>query len=881
MKKYTKSMWKEFRRGFGRFIAIMAIIALGVGFLIGLMQATPDMKDTMNKYYRDNAMYDINIKGTYGLTADDVAAIEELKDEEDNVLAKEVMGFIQTDVVVSVGEEGNVVARINGLDEFSEEFGPKIVHLTLEEGRFPQKADECVVERSNLNFEDIRPGDVITITDPSAGTYGDVYAQTKFTVVGVVSDPAYYYRNGKEISSVGNGVAGTVMYVPREAYKISTPTEEEPLGHLTGGTTISVPFLGERGLFELLSDMMQTNIVYTDCYITLNGADDHNIFDRGYKDALAAGAEFYETLAASDDVSNAKINEMMENYGSMLGGNVAEASWYVLDTANTNVSYVSFSMNVDKVSDIAAIFPVFFILVAALVAMTSMTRMVEEDRSEIGTLKALGYGNAKIASRYLIYCLAAGIIGGIVGLLCGFALLPSIFWTAYQSQYYLPALLLGVSPVFTTIVLVCLVVLTVAVTVYACWSSLRERPSLLMQQKAPKQGKRVLIERVGFIWKPLKFKYKATLRNIFRYKKNMFMTIISVMGCTALLLAGFGVYDSIDVVDKVQYSELIRYDVEIGYNADALPEQLQEFVEGKTYASLYTENMNVVIRAEEDDSSRESVEVYVTDDRQALDGVITLRDRRSGEDAAFADDTILLPENVAEAHDLRTGDTVTLRASDGTQCRVKISVYENYVESRAYMSMRAYTTLFEREAPAENILFVCSDMTGVDTDELTGSLLSDTAVTSVSFTADEKNVYAGLSQTMGYVIAVLIVSAGALAAIVLYNLTNINIDERQREIATLKVLGYTRAEVAGYVYRESAILTIAGSLLGLLLGWLLHTFFMIPRIDSVAFLLGRTISIGSFFYSFGLTLLFAVIVYAFMLIKLNKINPAEALKSVE
>lgn len=877
MKKYTKSMWKEFRRGFGRFIAIMAIIALGVGFLIGLMQATPDMKNTMNRYYRDNAMYDINVKGTYGLVEEDIDAIEKVKNEDGEIAADQVMGFIQTDVSVTVGADTDVVARINGLDSFTEEIGQEIVHLTLEEGRFPAAADECVVERSNLNFEDIEVGDTVTISDPSAGTYGDVYAQTTFTVVGVVSDPAYYYLNGREVTSVGNGVVGAVMYVLRDAYKTSEATEEEPIGHLTGGASV----FGSIGLFDALN-MMDVNIVYTDCYITLNGATDYGIFDQGYKDILAESAELYEALAVSPAASNAKINEIMEQYASMLGGNVAQASWYVLDTVNTNVSYISFSMNVDKVSDIAAIFPVFFILVAALVAMTSMTRMVEEDRTEIGTLKALGYSNGKIASRYLIYCLAAGIIGGLAGLLCGFALLPSIFWMAYESQYYLPALILGVSPVFTAIVLVCLVALTIAVTVYACWSTLRERPSLLMQQKAPKQGKRVLLERVGFLWKPLKFKYKATLRNIFRYKKNMFMTIISVMGCTALILAGFGIYDSINVVNDVQYTELIRYDMEISYNSASIPAGLEDFLSDKTYISLYTENMNVIVESEDGSSARESIEVLVSDDRAALDKVVSVRDRKSGEDLALPANGIALPENIAEVYDIKTGEEIALRTSDGREKILSVVVYENYVENRSYMSEGAYLSLFGgEEAPKANVLFVRADLNGVDQDELTRELLSDTAVTGVAFTADEKDVYGGLSQTMGYIIAVLIVSAGALAAIVLYNLTNINIDERQREIATLKVLGYTRAEVAGYVYRESAVLTVAGSLLGLLLGWLLHGFFIVPRIDSVALLLGRTISVWSYFYAFGLTVLFAAIVYAFMLIKLNKVNPAEALKSVE
>ena len=881
MKKYTKFVLNDFRRGFGRFLAIMAIIALGVGFLVGLMQATPDMKNTMNDYYRGNAMYDIDIKGSYGLTEEDVAAIGDVKDEDGEAVTDKTMTVIQTDVPATVGADNTeIVARVNGMSGFTAEDGMALNYLTLEEGRFPEKADECVVERSNLNFEAVAVGDTVTLR-AAEGMYGDVYAEESFTVVGIVSDPAYYYRNGREVSSIGNGVVGTVIYVPRTAYTVAFADENDTVGYLTGGTTVFELGTTSLGLFDALH-AMSVDIAYTDCFLTVSGSDNYQIFDGGYKDRLEEAAGVYEGLAASDDVSNADIEEIMENFGSMMGDvSLPDASWYVLDTVSSNVSFVSFNMNVDKVSDIAAIFPIFFILVAALVAMTSMTRMVEEDRSEIGTLKALGYGNGKIAAKYLIYCLPAGIIGGVVGLLCGFALLPSIIWSAYGSQYYLPMLQLGISPAFVAIVLVCLIILTAAVTMYACWSSLKERPSLLMQQKAPKQGKRILLERVGFLWKPLKFKYKATLRNIFRYKKNMFMTIISVMGCTALILAGFGVYDSINVVNDVQYTELIRYDVEIAYNSAAETGSLDEFLTGKEFVSLYTENMSVIVEAEDGGTARESIEMFVAENRAALDKAVSVRERRSGDDIELTGGGIALPENIAEVYGIKAGDTVTLRAADGAEKQTEvIGIFENYIESRAYMSRAAYESLFGF-VPEDNVLFVCMDLEGVDEDALSRSLLSDPNVTGIAFTEDDKDVYSGLSQTMGYVIAVLIVSAGALAAIVLYNLTNINIDERQREIATLKVLGYTRAEVAGYVYRESAVLTVVGSLLGLLLGWLLHAFFIVPRIDSVALLLGRTISVWSYLYAFGLTILFAAIVYAFMLIKLNKINPADSLKSNE
>ena len=876
MRKFNKNIAKEFKTGFGRFVAIMAIVALGVGFLIGVMQATPDMKNTMGKFYADASAYDIDIKGTYGLSDADIEAIAAAKDGEGEKLASYVMPVLSTDAVVSVGGK-ETVGRIVGLD-FSGE-GGNIAHNRFEllDGNFPQAPGEVVVERPSDFFEEIAVGEKISLAEGGQRQYGDVYAIEEYTVVGIVSSPDYYYINGREVTTIGTGVVGAVIY--GQGYD-SADGAGDGMYDLDGGELFQA-LNGYIGMSGEESDIIR----YTDCWVGLAGSDDYTVFTDGYKQFVLEGADALDAVGAERSAALNETVKELNGFLAMMGqGSIPEtAEWYVLDRASSNVSYVSFSVNVDKVEDIAGVFPVFFIVVAALVALTSMTRMVEEDRMQIGTFKALGYGNARILSKYLIYCCLASIIGCVAGILIGFSLLPSIFWQAYGTMYVLPALELAFSPWFAVAVIAIALAVTVAVTVFAGWTPLREKPAKLMQPKAPKAGKRILLERVGFFWNHLKFKWKATVRNIFRYKKNMILTIISVMGCTALILAGFGLKDSIGAVQNIQYKEIIRYDavVDCDLSADAGENSyLDTFSEGKESAYLYAENGQ--LRLGED--GRESIELYVVDaaeenSLQSFSALVELRTRKKSVKIDLSGEGIVLPENIAIVYGVEAGDTVTYVAASGKAHEVGVAaVCEYYTGSVAYMNLQTFAAIEPEADTAPNVLLVRSG--AEDTAAETEKLLADGRVSAVEFTADTLETFEGLSSTMGLIIAVLVISAGALAAIVLYNLTNINIDERRREIATLRVLGYKHYEVAGYIYRESAILTIVGTLLGLLLGFLLHMF-IVGRVDGVMMMFGRAIGGLSYLWAFLLTIAFAAIVYAFMLIKLNKIDMAESLKSNE
>ena len=904
MKKFSKNIVKEFKNSFGRFLAIMAIIALGVGFLIGISQATPDMKTSMSDYLKDNAAYDIDVKAAYGLTLADIDKISSATDDSGDEVVSAYMPAVTSSIMASIDGANETAVNLIGID-FSvvtgdNASGDYLNHLTLEEGSWPSAADEVVVERANNYFEEAEIGDKIVITDEittANSTYGDIYAQKEFTVVGIVSSPDYYYRDAREVTTVGTGVVSLVMY---GNYSL------EEVENADGGTEYvasddSVYDLSkENSLFWSLNldsydlgsmtipldPIREDNILYTDLWVQISGSDGYECFYTDYKDYILNNAAYIEEIG---NEINAEVNAAIED--SLLSGAVpANAGWYVLDRASTNVSYVSFDMNVEKVEDIAGIFPIFFIVVAALVALTSMTRMVEQDRMQIGTLKALGYRESTIMIKYLVYCILACIIGLVVGILLGFSIMPNIFWNAYRTMYFLPSLYLGFSWWLALAVVFGSLAVTIVVTIIACRTTTKEKPSTLMQPKAPKPGKRILLERCTPIWKRIKFKWKATIRNIFRYKKNMILTIVSVMGCTALILTGFGLGDSVAAVTELQYNDIIFYDTVVSFDgdyeyADGDEHTLESYIDSlgeNRYTDVYSESGQLILG-----DSRESVDMYLVTNSEQFSNFVSLHSSASGDALDVAEDGIIIPENIATVYDISAGDEVTYRTADGAELKLTVSgVCEYYTGSDVYMSVNNFTAAVEAEGGSVDVspnAYLIKYGYGDDEDAMNAaaeSLLSDPAVTGVEFTYTTLRTFDALNDTMGFVILILVVCAGALAAIVLYNLTNINIDERRKEIATLRVLGYTKWEVAGYIYRESGILTIVGALFGLLVGWLLHMY-IVGRVNSVWMMFGKAIAPLSFLWAFLITLGFAIVVYAFMLIKLYKINMAESLKSNE
>ena len=560
-------------------------------------------------------------------------------------------------------------------------------------------------------------------------------------------------------------------------------------------------------------------------------------------------------------------------------------SWYVWDRDN-NVSYNSFAGNVTKVEALAGVFPLFFFLVAALVVSTTMTRMIEEERLQIGTMKALGYANGAIMRKYVLYAMTAAVLGALFGLAFGFTVFPSVIWYAYAMMYYVPAF----HPVwrwgYALFAGGSLILCTLAVTIATCRSSLKESPADLMRPRAPKAGKRILLERIRPLWRRLSFTYKVTCRNLFRYKRRFWMTVIGVAGCTALLVTGFGISDSINGIMVKQYTDVSQYDLMTAVTdaADTRSGPVYDYLfaggsDGAVTSSLAT--MTEAATQELPDGSTAEVYLMVPQDAAALNDYIDMHERTSRQPTPLGETGVVLTEKLAELLDVKAGDTVTLVNGDGVEGNFTVSgVCENYVSNYVYMSAATYADAFGQEPEWNNILSQLSDDSQQARDAISTELLAMDEVASLTFTEDMMTQVLNMLNSINAVVVMIVVCAAVLALVVLYNLTNINVAERVKEIATIKVLGFYDREVSAYVMRETVALTIIGALFGLAGGIALHRF-VIYTVEVDAVMFGRTIDPSSFVYSLALTMLFSLIVNLLMSRKLKHISMVESMKAPE
>ncbi len=556
-----------------------------------------------------------------------------------------------------------------------------------------------------------------------------------------------------------------------------------------------------------------------------------------------------------------------------------EAKWYVF-TRDDNPGYSEYASNAERIDKIAAIFPVFFLLVAALVCLTTMSRMVEEQRMQIGTLKSLGYSNAVIMRQYMVYAVLAAASGSVLGAFIGMFFFPFVIMFAYGMMYIITNFYYELNP-FNIVISAGSMVAAIALTVFfSARNALAGTPAELMRPKAPKAGKRVLLERIGFIWNKLSFFGKVSGRNLFRYKRRMFMTVIGIAGCTALSLTGFGLKDSISDIVNLQYNDINNYGGFIAYESQ---DDVQGIYDALLDYSPDTEYTRALIKQYTVSSDGGTVQCYVTavEDTDKFEDMIDFRDRKSGEKLGF-DSGIIVTEKMTKLLGVKSGDTVTLRISDGNTREVTIgAVTEHYTSHYMYIPEEKYAELFGEE-PDYNIVYFRNGMSAEQSvqDDFTTRMLAVNGVLTVTVNSGASSQFADMMKIMDLVVVVLIVSAGALAFVVLYNLTNVNITERIREIATLKVLGFYDKEVSSYVFRENNILSVMGGILGLGIGVALCQFIIqTAEIDEVMF--GRNIHPLSFLWAFLITVAFSLIVNLIMRKDLIKISMVESLKSVE
>lgn len=1001
-----KDTVKEISNTFKRFMSLMLIVLLGVGFFAGIRVTSPDMRNTLDKTFDDYDAMDIQVLSTLGITQKDIAALEKIEGVE------KIEASYSTDAIVNIGETEEVV-KLMALSEH-------INQAKIIEGRLPENNKECVVEPRFLLGTENKIGDSITIEveeiQNKDGKNQPLLKEKEVTIVGTVHSPLYI-SSDRGTTKLGSGKISYYMYIPLENFdtdirtvayitveeakelktyssKYENTVEEvkqiiediseerrqaryqEIYDEANGKIQDAQKELNmqkakaekelkdakqkienakqqvKNGKAELASQKTTTNAQLAQGKSELDKAEKElqgkeKLFEAekkklqatlGYmtpeqkeqtekqlasqeqllkqaRNTLNTQKQNYETnkkkanqeltkaqkqlntaekeiqtneakLQTEQKKADKKIKEAQEELedAKIKLADIEKPEWYILDR-NQNVGYVSYLQDADRIDNIAKVFPVVFFVVAALISLTSMTRMVEEQRVQIGTLKGLGYSKRQIASKYLIYATLATVLGSLIGVSIGFYMIPKIICNMYGMMYNIGEPVLQFDVGLTIAGLLAASVCTVGATAYSCIKALLAMPATLMRPKAPKIGKRVILEKIPFIWKHLNFTQKVTIRNIFRYKKRFLMTIIGVAGCTALIVAGFGLRDAVGSMIPSQYGEIFKHQIEI-----TLKDNLKQEDSQKAYKRI-TENQEIdsTIRL-----NRQSVEIVKNDNNQSIQLVvpekvenlqefIVLRNRKQKEQTYTLDEQgIILTEKLAKLLDIHEGDEIIIKDTDKVEVKTKVAgITENYLHHYIYMSPKLYEQLYQEGAKLNTIFANTKELTEEQENILGKTILKDKdSISSVEFNSVATSIFSEVMDNLALVVWVLIIAAGLLALVVLYNLSNTNISERVRELATIKVLGFYDPEVYEYVGKEMLLLTIIGILVGLLGGNFLTTF-IIKTCELDAFMFNPQIEIVSYLYGIVITMLFATIVNIITYFALKKIDMIESLKSVE
>ncbi len=916
----NKNVFRDIKGSLNRFLSIMFIVALGAGFMAGLFATSPDMYDTVDAYMTEYKYYDLDLKSTLGFSKDDVEKITEISSVD------EIQGVNVVDMEMKTQGDDNYTSRIFAL--LDENNKTTLNNFILKEGRLPESDGECVVQSVMGKYlgGSLKVGDVLT---PTAVSGTDIYAlfrsamkTDKLTVVGFVESPGCISITS-EATLVGTGSIGLNIYVKNDFFDVdyysdvfvtikgarnyNTFTDE----YETFISNSLEPFekLGkERAPLRVEEMKKQTDALLS----TLQGLIDkyeeivavHKALDEDALKRIEANEktaalvektdpelaeqlrkvneELRKTLSdpdGSDEKMLESLKEKKAQYEKTIASLTA-TSWITM-TRSDSSGFSSFESNVGKVSALSKIFPVFFFVVALLVSLTTMTRLVDEQRGQIGTLKGLGFSTGNILGEYLLYGFLASLLGCVIGFSIGFVLFPKAISSAYAMMFIIPEtitpirweIVLWVAPVTIGSILLA--------TLWAAWTECRSVPAVLMQPKAPAAGKRILLERIPFIWNHLSFIHKVTCRNLFRYKKRLFMTIIGVAGCSALLVAGFGIRDSVnDIVDK-QFQELYHYNLCImGSDINAMKNDasLQAILGNKAYienSSIFSESQGYAIVGDK----KQKLTISVPEDPSVFGELVILRERKSGKTIPFTDEGVILTEKLCETMGIKVGDEITLEAYDGSTGKIVVTgICENHISSFAYISESRYKETFGSD-PYYSV-FLCRAPEGVNASKLTSDIIACESVLYAYSSSTVINSFSESIKSIDGVVGVLIIAAGLLCVVVLYNLTNVNICERKKEIATLKVLGFHKREVENYIFREINTLSVMGTLLGLVIGTWLHAFIVkTVEIDVVMF--GRDIYFTSFLIAFAISMVFTLIVNFIMRGQIRKIDMVEAMKANE
>lgn len=829
-----KNLLREIKRTFTKFLSIFAICALGVAFFAGIRATSPDMKEAGDRLYNTYNLSDISVISTSGLTADNIRDLESIE----GIQAVRASLFVDA-MARGTGEKEKNLRLYSMPIKLKSEYAP-LIDLIPDYGidtspEYEMNGVEIVSGRMPLNDTEIaldytlegslvkQLGDEITLTT-SGGT-------VTLRVVGFIRSPMYISMFERGTSSIGNGTSDGFAYA--------------------SGNAISS--LGTK-----LPVMSLLNTYYTRADIVISG-----------KEGLSAYSDEYEALVN-------EVTDRIEDYASTQSG-----TWYIQDRSG-NPGYSDYSENTDRIAAVGDVFPLIFFIVAALVCLTTMTRMVEEQRIEMGTMKALGYGGWQIAMKYAVYAMSACISGGVVGAIIGFKLFPYVIMKGYSIMYYLGKLETPYRADIAFMAIAAMAVCTAAATFSACYASLKEVPATLMRPKAPKAGRRVLLEKMPFIWKKLSFTSKVTVRNLFRYKKRFFMSVIGIAGSGALLVTAFGLNDSIFGIIEKQFGDIWQMDVQ-AYVYEAMPlADMQELL-GKNPANDDFDSVMFCLDSQMEckngGRSQSGVHLLGVESAGSMAGRINLHN--GGAPVTLDDSGVVVTAKLAETLSIKIGDGINMRTGGEDHLMRVIGVADNYVYHYVYITAAYYETVFGKAMQYNGFMGNLKDgLTDETMDAMSTQLLSDSRMYTVrTIGSIYDSVWDSLS-ILNYVVLVLILGSGMLTFVVMLNLTNINIGERMRELATLRVLGFYDKEMYAYIFRENNALSVIGAFVGLVFGKIMHLFVIRTcEVDMVMFV--RSAKPLSYVYAFALTIVFSLIVNLLMRPKVRAIDMVESLKSAE
>ncbi len=925
-----KDTFREIKRSFGRFISIFAIIALGCGFFSGIKATMPDMIDSAYKYFDEQSLMDLRLMSNIGIRSENVSAVR----KAENVSAA-IPGYSK-DVFYRYNNQ-NCVLKVMSVPN---EMKGSMNTVVLLEGRLPEKSGECVVEVKLSSPSTFRIGNELTLTSPYEDqSINEIFRTDTFKIVGIVTSPMYigYQRDA---TNIGNGEVLSYMMVREEDFSLDYYSElfvrfdglegldpfsdeyKEKVSELKAPAVEAFKNSVDQRYDEMKAaaeeklrrgreqlDSFRTYIELpaeklgeeleanekklAEAQKRYDGlANKQGIQAMLLRSQILKGEEQMEKLRRLAEAEKAGDSSVKEEYLKEIERNETalaeseaelaegfEIKYYENDRFSWT-DYASFKGDAEKIDAIAKVFPAFFLLIVALVTLTTMTRMIDEQRTQIGTYKALGYSVGRIMSKYLIYAFIAAIAGSVIGTVIGLQIFPSIIYDSYKIMYNIPEIITPFRPLYMILCMAAALVCTGSAVAYASLRTLRSAPSQLMRPRPPAKGRRVLLERVGFIWSRLSFLMKVTVRNLLRYKKRFFMTVAGVAGCTALIITGFGLKHSIKAIIDKQFGEVCHYDATVLTNAADNKAAYAAMDTLRGYSNVKSAGIFSQITTEaKANGQMQSVSLVIPEDSELFSEYVELENVDGSGIAEIAGSSAVLTEKLALLLDVSAGDKIKISPVGLEDREITVgAVVKNYALHYIYIPKSYYSELYGSEPVYKTAFVKFSD--GADSIAFKEDLIKDEQFLGVSLSSDSGRNFLNSVDSLDKIVILLIVCAGMLAVIVLYNLSNINITERVRELATIKVLGFFDGETSAYIYRENIISSLIGILLGLGVGKILHYFVVITsEVDIVMF--DRGLVWWAMVIGVALTMVFAALVNVALHFKLKRIDMVESLKSVE